>query len=108
MRGIYGDLMEVYSHFKLWITYSLGSQWKMTGYVSSVMASRIVLTVTQVRGHLVQMLSRKNKSLGDIVQTLQVYHDNIDEADSLDAESGGYGVLQREILRNLTVFLKSC
>ena len=80
----------------------------MTGYASSTIASHMILTVTQVRGHLVQMLSRKNKSLGDIVQTLLVYHDNIDEADSPDSESGGYGALQREILQHLTVFLKSC
>jgi len=58
-----------------------------------------------IRGHLVQMLSRKNKSLSDIVQTLQEYHANIDE-DGTDG--GGHGALQRSILQNLMEFLKSC
>jgi beta-catenin-like protein 1 len=80
----------------------------MMGYVFIVMWSQPLLIVAQIRSHLVQMLSRKNKSLSDIVQTLQEYHDNIDEDDSSDAESGGHGTLQQSILQNLMEFLKSC
>jgi len=74
--------------------------------MSSVMIrSHFLLIVAQIRGHLVQMLSRKNNSLSDIVQTLQEYHDNIDEDDT---DGGGHGALQRSILQNLMEFLKSC
>lgn len=55
-----------------------------------------------------QMLDRKTKSLKDIVQTLQIYHDNVDE-ESTGAGNGSENVpSQRDILRHLIAFLDSC
>lgn len=51
------------------------------------------------------MLARRDKSLKDIVKTLQIYHDNIDEDDS-DTDSGQ--IYQKEILKNLIAFLDAC
>lgn len=51
------------------------------------------------------MLARRDKSLKDIVKTLQIYHDNVDEDDTA-AESGSLS--QKEILSNLIVFLDAC
>ncbi|KAF8897577.1 Catenin-beta-like protein [Infundibulicybe gibba] len=34
---------------------------------------------TQIRTHVLQMLDRKNQSLKDIIQSLQIYHDNVDD-----------------------------
>ncbi|KAJ3484557.1 hypothetical protein NLI96_g5564 [Meripilus lineatus] len=58
-----------------------------------------------IRSHLQQMLARRDKSLKDIVKTLQIYHDNVDEDDTA-AESGSLS--QKEILSNLIVFLDAC
>ncbi|KAJ7591031.1 Catenin-beta-like protein [Mycena floridula] len=41
-----------------------------------------------IRGHLLQMLDRKNQSLQDIVKTLHLYHDSVDEETSPEAEDG--------------------
>jgi beta-catenin-like protein 1 len=65
--------------------------------------------IDEVRAHLVQMLDRKNQSMKDIVRTLQTYHDNVDEeappSSNGDAE---HAPSQKEILRNLLLFLESC
>jgi hypothetical protein len=65
----------------------------------------------QARIHLLRMLSRNNKSLEDIIRTLQTYYDNVDEDEAISPdkpEGTGRASLQREILQNLMSFLKSC
>ncbi|KAH8105853.1 Catenin-beta-like protein [Cristinia sonorae] len=59
-----------------------------------------------VRPHIQRMLDRRNKSLKDIVQTLQIFHDNVDEG----SEPGGDDsqLSQREILKHLMAFLEGC
>lgn len=47
------------------------------------------------------MLSRKSQSLRNVVETLRVYHDNIDEEDSALKGEGEGGLSQREILEGL-------
>lgn len=47
------------------------------------------------------MLNRKNKSLQDLVKTLQVYHDNADEPEPADEST----LSRRDILQNLMAFL---
>ncbi|PSR77278.1 hypothetical protein PHLCEN_2v7971 [Hermanssonia centrifuga] len=58
-----------------------------------------------IRTHIQQMLRRKDKSLKDIVKTLEVYRDNVDEdgAAAADGETS-----QKEILQNLILFLDAC
>ncbi|KAL0574666.1 hypothetical protein V5O48_007282 [Marasmius crinis-equi] len=48
-----------------------------------------------IRTHLLQMLGRKNQSLRDIVATLQIYQENVDE------EESGDGPSQKIILQSL-------
>ena len=60
----------------------------------------------QVRAHIQKLLDRKNQSFKDIVQTLQIFHDNVDE-DTAEANTDGVPS-QREILRNLIAFLEAC
>jgi beta-catenin-like protein 1 len=59
-----------------------------------------------------QMLDRKTKSLKDIVRTLQVHRDNVDDdvrTSSADAEDDTERALsQRDILQHLIDFLDSC
>ncbi|OSD04244.1 DUF1716-domain-containing protein [Trametes coccinea BRFM310] len=59
-----------------------------------------------VRAHIQKLLDRKNQSFKDIVKTLQIFHDNVDE-DTADANPDG-APSQREILRNLIAFLEAC
>jgi beta-catenin-like protein 1 len=58
------------------------------------------------------MLDRKTKSLKDIVHTLRIYRDNVDEDEqtySADAEDGSARApSQKEILQHLIDFLDSC
>ncbi|KAH7887699.1 Catenin-beta-like protein [Phlebopus sp. FC_14] len=63
-----------------------------------------------VRGHVTQMLQRKNSSLEDIIRTLQVYHDNVDGDDSSMGASAGppAEVTRKYILQNLIAFLQGC
>lgn len=61
------------------------------------------LIVLQIRDHVRQMLSRRNKSLQDVVSTLRTFRDNIDE----DGSNNSNGISQREILQHLIVFLES-
>ena len=49
----------------------------------------------QIRAHLLQMMGRKNQSLHDIVQTLRIYQENVDEGESADGPS------QKIILQSL-------
>ena len=61
------------------------------------------LIVLQIRDHVLQMLSRRNKSLQDVVLTIRTFRDNIDE----DESNNSNGISQREILQHLIVFLES-
>jgi beta-catenin-like protein 1 len=59
-----------------------------------------------------QMLDRKTKSLKDIVRTLQVYRDSVDEDQKTHTVDAGDGSeqapSQKEILQHLIDFLDSC
>ncbi|RXW24656.1 hypothetical protein EST38_g1148 [Candolleomyces aberdarensis] len=63
----------------------------------------IVMEDDGIRVHVLQMLGRKNLSLQDIVSTLRIYHDNVD--DTTSTESADQGPSQREILFNLIASL---
>ena len=63
--------------------------------------------MVQVRAHVQKLLDRKSQSFRDIVKTLQIYHDNVDEDPSADANPDGT-LSQREILRSLIAFLDAC
>lgn len=56
------------------------------------------------------MLTRKRKSLQDIIDVLKFFHDNIAEEDDLpQMEDGGDASLpRRQILMGLIGFLESC
>jgi beta-catenin-like protein 1 len=58
-----------------------------------------------MRGHITQMLDRRSRSLKDIVKTLQVYHDNVED-EQATTEDGAPS--QKEILKGLITFLESC
>lgn len=58
------------------------------------------------RAHLIKMLERKNLTLRNVRETLQVYHNNIDP-DDLDSNNAT-GLSQREILEHLMTFLQGC
>ena len=47
------------------------------------------------------MISRKNMSLQDLIKTLQIYHDNVDEPEPTDEST----LSQKVILQNLMAFL---
>lgn len=51
-----------------------------------------------IQEHAMQMLGRKNQSLHDIVVTLRIYHENVDEAVQPSSDEGPS---QREILEGL-------
>ena len=51
------------------------------------------------------MLSRRDKSLKDVVKTLEVYRDNVDEDDAAREPDQP---TQKEILQHLIDFLDAC
>jgi len=55
----------------------------------------------QIQSHIKQMLSRKNRSLQDLVETLQIHHNNVDEPEPTDEST----LSQKVILQNLMAFL---
>jgi len=62
-----------------------------------------------IRKHLVHMLERKSKSLQDIIDTLKVYRDNVDEDNSAATLANPERPpSQTEILQYLIDFLGSC
>ncbi|CCM01593.1 uncharacterized protein FIBRA_03653 [Fibroporia radiculosa] len=65
----------------------------------------VVMEDDGIRTHVQNMLGRRNRSLQDIVNTLQTYHDNIDEEPSGQDDGS---LSRREILRNLIAFMKGC
>lgn len=55
------------------------------------------------------MLDRKNATLKDVVHTLQITHDNVDEDDTtMDTDNADRPPSHREILRGLMGFLQGC
>lgn len=68
-----------------------------------------LLNCLQIRAHLQQMLSRKSKSLQDIVGTLKIYHANVDDEPIAEpAEGEARAPSQKEILEALIAFLEGC
>ncbi|KAM5540507.1 hypothetical protein V8D89_005965 [Ganoderma adspersum] len=65
----------------------------------------IVMEDDGVREHVRKLLDRKNQSFKDVVMTLQIYHDNVDDDNTGDP---GAEPSQREILHNLIAFLDAC
>ncbi|KAG1907134.1 armadillo-type protein [Suillus fuscotomentosus] len=73
----------------------------------------VVMEDDGIRGHITQMLERKNQSLKDIISTLQIYRDNLDadtQSNGLatDHAPGGGALSQKEILQHLVDFLHEC
>ncbi|KAI9467002.1 DUF1716-domain-containing protein [Lactarius psammicola] len=64
----------------------------------------IVMEDDGIRTHAFQMLNRRNMSFKDIVSTLRIFRDNIDDGEANDSD----GISQREILQHLIAFLESC
>lgn len=74
--------------------------------IYTVLAIRWLTLHNQILGHLRQMLDRKNQSLQDIVKTLRIYHDNVDdEQGSSTTEAAEHSPSQKEILRGLIAAL---
>ncbi len=61
--------------------------------------------LSQIREHVKKLLDRKNQSFKDIVKTLQIMLDNVDND---DADAIADAPSQREILQNLMAFLDAC
>jgi len=60
----------------------------------------------QIRAHILQMLDRKTQSLQDIVHTLRIYHDNVDDEPEPPAmEDAERTPSQKEILQGLIAAL---
>lgn len=73
----------------------------------------VVMEDDGIRGHITQMLERKNQSLKDIISTLQIYRDNLDadtqsNGSATDHAPEGGALSQKEILRHLIDFLHGC
>jgi len=67
----------------------------------------IIMEDDGIRTHALKILGRKDQSLVDIVQTLQIYHDNIDdEPESKEADTQGSAPL-RMILQSLINALRT-
>ncbi|KAH9077192.1 DUF1716-domain-containing protein [Lactarius deliciosus] len=64
----------------------------------------IVMEDDGIRTHALQMLNRRNMSFKDVVSTLQIFSDNIDDGEGNESD----GISQREILHHLMAFLESC
>ncbi|KAH9999864.1 DUF1716-domain-containing protein [Russula vinacea] len=64
----------------------------------------IIMEDDGIRDHVRQMLNRRNKSFLDVVSTLRIFRDNIDEGELNTSE----GISQREILQHLIAFSESC
>ncbi|XP_006460303.1 hypothetical protein AGABI2DRAFT_220238 [Agaricus bisporus var. bisporus H97] len=55
-----------------------------------------------IRTHVMQMLSRKNQGLKDIVHTLQIYYDNMEEPESLDKDLPTHKDILGELIKSLS------
>ncbi|TFK89822.1 DUF1716-domain-containing protein [Polyporus arcularius HHB13444] len=65
----------------------------------------IVMEDDGIREHVKKLLDRKNQSFKDILKTLQIMLDNVDND---DADAIADAPSQREILQNLMAFLDAC
>ncbi|KAF8076448.1 Catenin-beta-like protein [Lyophyllum atratum] len=65
----------------------------------------IIMEDDGIRTHALQMLARKNQSLKDIVQTLRMYHENVDDAPEPSSTDSDHAPSQKEILEGLIVAL---
>lgn len=72
--------------------------------------TKSLISSSQIREHVLQMLTRRGKSLTDVVGVLKIYRDNIgDEAETTPVEEGeDVSPPQREILTGLISFLEGC
>ncbi|KAG6917898.1 hypothetical protein DXG01_000507 [Tephrocybe rancida] len=62
----------------------------------------VIMEDDGIRTHGLQMLRRQNQSLKDIVQTLRIYHENVDDPpENHPTEDGDYSPSQKEILEAL-------
>ncbi|OBZ70506.1 Beta-catenin-like protein 1 [Grifola frondosa] len=62
-----------------------------------------------IRSHVQKLLDRKSQSLEDIVKTLKIYYNSIDEEEPSNQDNNADRSLsQREILQNLISFLEAC
>ncbi|KAF8914668.1 DUF1716-domain-containing protein [Mucidula mucida] len=60
----------------------------------------VIMEDDGIRTHALQMLNRKNQTLQDIVSTLQLYHDNVDDAEPSNDDSE-QGLPRKAILEGL-------
>ncbi|KAI0320799.1 DUF1716-domain-containing protein [Amylostereum chailletii] len=67
----------------------------------------IVMEDDGICAHAKQMLDRRSISFKEIVATLRVYRDNIDESEPKEGDAPG-AIPQRDILHHLIDFLDSC
>ncbi|KAG5634475.1 hypothetical protein H0H81_001811 [Sphagnurus paluster] len=62
----------------------------------------IIMEDDGIRTHALQMLNRKNQSLTDIINTLRIFHDNVDDADEdLLSSNDEQSPSQKDILKGL-------
>ncbi|KAG6902221.1 hypothetical protein C0995_002853 [Termitomyces sp. Mi166 len=67
----------------------------------------IIMEDDGIRAHALQMLRRQNQSLKDIVQTLRIFHENVDDPPDIHStdKDGDYSPSQKEILEALIAAL---
>ncbi|KNZ81473.1 hypothetical protein J132_00439 [Termitomyces sp. J132] len=67
----------------------------------------IIMEDDGIRAHALQMLRRQNQSLQDIVQTLRIFHENVDDRPDIYStdQNGDYSPSQKEILEALVAAL---
>ncbi|GLB33859.1 putative DUF1716-domain-containing protein [Lyophyllum shimeji] len=61
----------------------------------------IIMEDDGIRTHALQMLDRKNQSLKDIVRTLRIFHENVDDAPDVPSTTSDHSPSQKEILEGL-------
>lgn len=62
---------------------------------------RMLILITQIRQHALRMLDRRNQGLKDILQTLQLYYEHVDEDDNNMKTDNEPTISQKEILQGL-------
>ncbi|KAF8621646.1 hypothetical protein AX15_007664 [Amanita polypyramis BW_CC] len=61
----------------------------------------IIMEDDGIRTHALKILGRKNQNLNDIIRTLQIYHDNIDDESAANAVDTQESAPLKRILQNL-------
>ncbi|KAG5649019.1 hypothetical protein DXG03_000368 [Asterophora parasitica] len=62
----------------------------------------VIMEDDGIRTHALQMLDRKNQSLKDILNTLRIFHENVDDApEALSSSDSEHAPSQKEILEGL-------